>query len=159
MGWRHHCTKEDPAFGQGENQFSLCVEQGRDHLRGCGVHRQSRKQLCCPSRDEARKAEQQDPEGSNLQSSLVDATAEVTSPGSSPGIFSAARPCSVLTSWVWAALCTGGEIWDTQNILGCVKHFLDQTEKVLYTNDFHRLRELNLIPDCCTWRTFTLQRG
>lgn len=81
------------------------------------MHRQSRKQWCCPY-DEARDAEQQDPEGSNLQGSLVGATAEVTSPGSSPGTFSAAWPCRILTSRVWAALCTGGEIWDTWNYFG-----------------------------------------
>lgn len=110
-------TKEDPAFGQGENQLSLCVEGGTAHLGGCGVHTQSRNLLCCPC-DEAREAEQQDPEGSDLRGSLVGATAEGTSPGSSPGTFSAAWPCSILLTWAWAALCARGEIWDTWNHFG-----------------------------------------
>lgn len=147
MGWRHHCTTEDPAFGQGENQFSLCVEGGSDHLRGRGVHRHSRKQLCCP-RGEAREAEQQNPEGSNLQGSWVGATAEITSPGLSPGTFSAAWPCSPQTVWVWAALYQEGRPGIPGTISGCVKHLLDQwfpqAERLKFNLSLLHLDNLNI---------------
>lgn len=87
---------------QGEKQFSLCVEEGSDHLRGHGVQTQQKAIVLC---GKAREAEQHDPESSNLQGSQVGATAEVTSPGFSPGTLR--PPGHAASMWMWAALCTG----------------------------------------------------